>query len=80
MSRFKERRICFMTRLPGFAPWSGNVGFEVEKVALGYVFSIFFFFPFQFSLHLMPHLSHVIRDWYNGPLVHCSWGHSFALP
>jgi hypothetical protein len=34
VGRFKERRICFLNRLPVFAPWSGNVGFEVEKVAL----------------------------------------------
>jgi hypothetical protein len=67
MGHFKEPCICFLTRLLGFAPRSGNVGFEVEIVALGYVFSEYFGFPFQFSFHLTPFISSVIRDWYNGP-------------
>jgi hypothetical protein len=67
MGHFKEPGICFLPRLLGFAPRLGNVGFEVEIVALGYVFSEYFGFPCQFPFHLTPFISSVIRDWYNGP-------------
>jgi hypothetical protein len=37
----------FPPRRPGFAPGSGEVGFVVDKVALGQVFSEYFGFPCQ---------------------------------
>jgi hypothetical protein len=51
----------FPPRRPGFDPGSGQVGFVVDKVALGQVFSEYFGFPckssFQQLLHNHPHLS-----------------------
>jgi hypothetical protein len=48
----------FSPRRPVFDPRSGHVGFVVDKVALGQVFSEFFDFPCQFSFHrLLYHLS-----------------------
>jgi hypothetical protein len=35
----------------GFEPGSGHVGFVVDKVALGQVFSEYFGFPCQSSFH-----------------------------
>jgi hypothetical protein len=47
-------------RLPitalGFDPRSDHVGFVVDKVALGKVFSEYFGFPCQFSFHTHPGL------------------------
>jgi hypothetical protein len=37
----------FQPRLPGFKPGSSHVGFVVDKVALGQVFSEYFDFPCQ---------------------------------
>jgi hypothetical protein len=40
--------------VPGFSPQRpgfGQVGFVVDKVALGQVFSLYFGFPCQFALH-----------------------------
>jgi hypothetical protein len=45
----------FPTRRPGFEPGSGQVGFVVDKVALGQVFSENFGFPCQFSFHKILH-------------------------
>jgi hypothetical protein len=51
----------FPPRRPGFQPGSGHIGFVVDKVALGQVFSEYFGFPSQFSFHRLlythPHLS-----------------------
>jgi hypothetical protein len=41
----------FPSRWPEFNLRSGNVGFVVDKVALGQVFSEYFSFPCQFSFH-----------------------------
>jgi hypothetical protein len=41
----------FPPRRPGFESGSGQVGFVVDKVALGHVFSEYFDFPCQSSLH-----------------------------
>jgi hypothetical protein len=38
-----------------FEPRSGHVGFVVDKVALGRVFSEYFGFPCQFSFHRLLH-------------------------
>jgi hypothetical protein len=38
--------------------WSGHVGFVVNKVALGQVFSEYFGFPCQFSFHRLLHIHH----------------------
>jgi hypothetical protein len=40
---------------PGFKPGSSHVGFEVDKVALGQVFSEYFGFPCQSSFHQFLH-------------------------
>jgi hypothetical protein len=40
---------------PGFDPGSGHVGFVVDKVALGHVFSVYFGFPCQSSFHRLLH-------------------------
>jgi hypothetical protein len=49
---------------PGFEPGSGLVGFVVDKVALGQVFSEYFGFPCQSSFyqlfHNHPHLSSAV--------------------
>jgi hypothetical protein len=37
---------------------SGHVGFVVDKVALGQVFSEYFGFPCQFSFHRLLHIHH----------------------
>jgi hypothetical protein len=42
----------FPPRRPGFEPGYGQVGFVVDKVALGQVFSEYFGFPCQSSFHL----------------------------
>jgi hypothetical protein len=51
----------FSTLRPGFDPVSGQVGFVVDKLALGQVFSEYFGFPCQSSFHQLlhnhPHLS-----------------------
>jgi hypothetical protein len=45
----------FPPRLPWFVPWSGQVGFVVDKVALGQVFSEYFGFPCKSSFHQILH-------------------------
>jgi hypothetical protein len=45
-------------RWPGFEPSSGHVGFVVDKVALGQVFSEYFGFPCQFSFQRLLHIHH----------------------
>jgi hypothetical protein len=49
----------FQPRRPGFEPTSGHVGFVVDKVALGQVFSEYFGFPFQFSFNRLLHTHHL---------------------
>jgi hypothetical protein len=43
------------TPAAGFKPGSGQVGFVVDKVALGQVFSEYFGFPCQYSFHQILH-------------------------
>jgi hypothetical protein len=45
----------FPSRRPGFDPRSGHVGFVVDKVALGQVFSEYFGFHCRFSFHWLLH-------------------------
>jgi hypothetical protein len=45
-------------RRPGFEPRSGHVGFVMDKLALGQVFSEYFGFPWQFSFRLL-HAHHI---------------------
>jgi hypothetical protein len=51
----------FPPRRPGFDPGSGQMGFVLDKVVLGQVFSEYFAFPCQSSFHQLlhnhPHLS-----------------------
>jgi hypothetical protein len=46
-------------RRPRFEPRSGHVGFVVDKVKLGQVFSECFGFPCQFSFHRLLHAHHL---------------------
>jgi hypothetical protein len=48
----------FPPQRPGFEPGSGHVGFGVDKVALGQVFSEYFGFPCQSSFHQFLHNHH----------------------
>jgi hypothetical protein len=48
----------FPPRRPGFNPRSGHVGFVVDKVALGQVFSEYFGFPYQ-SFHQLLYKHHL---------------------
>jgi hypothetical protein len=48
----------FPPRRPGFDPRSDHVGFVVDKVALGQVFSEYFGFPCQSSFHRLLHNHH----------------------
>jgi hypothetical protein len=48
----------FPPRRPGLEPRSGHVGFVVDKVALGQIFSEYFGFPCQFSFHRLLHIHH----------------------
>jgi hypothetical protein len=46
-------------RRAGFKPRSSHVGFVVDKVALGKVFSFYFGFPCQFLFHRLLHTHHL---------------------
>jgi hypothetical protein len=48
-------------------PGSGHVGFVMDKVALGQVFSEYFCFPCQSSFHQSP--PSIIWGWYNRPVL-----------
>jgi hypothetical protein len=48
-----------LPRRPGFEPRSGHVGFVVDKVTLGHVFSEYFGFPCQFAFHRLLHTHHL---------------------
>jgi hypothetical protein len=48
----------FPPRRPEFDPRSGHVGFVVNKVALGHVYSEYFGFPCQSSFHQLLHNHH----------------------
>jgi hypothetical protein len=53
-------------------PGSSHVGFVVDKVALGQVFSEYFGFPCQSSFHQFLHNHHhlsITWGWYNRPVV-----------
>jgi hypothetical protein len=62
------------------------VGFVVEKVALGQVFSEYFGFPCQFSFHRLLHIHHhsspIIRGGYNRPISgrRAKWTQSHPTP
>jgi hypothetical protein len=49
----------FPQRQPGLEPGSGHVGFVVDKVALGQVFSEYFGFPCRSSVHQLLHKHHL---------------------
>jgi hypothetical protein len=56
--------------LPTVAAW---VGFVVDKVVLGQVFSKYFGFPCQSSFHqLLQSPSCIVWDWYSRPVSGCS--------
>jgi hypothetical protein len=60
MPRLRGLVAGFPQRRSGFEHRSGHVGFVVDKVALGQVFSEYFHFPCQFLFY---------RRWYIGQLV-----------
>jgi hypothetical protein len=70
---FKRLVAGFPPRRPGFKPGSSHVGFVVDNVALGQVFSEYFGFPCQSLFHqflFSPQSPlHIIRGWYNRPVV-----------
>jgi hypothetical protein len=51
----------FPPRQPWFERRSGHVGFMVDKVALGQVFSEYFGFPCRFSFHQLLHI-HILSS------------------
>jgi hypothetical protein len=53
--QLKQLAAGFSPRRPGFKPGYGQVGFVVDKVALGQVFSEYFGFPCQSSFHQIFH-------------------------
>jgi hypothetical protein len=67
MPQLRQLVAGFSPWRPGFKPGSGHVGFVVDKVALGQVFSEYFGFPRQFEFHRLLHHHHVIWGWYNRP-------------
>jgi hypothetical protein len=62
----------FPRRRPGFKPGSGLVGFVMDNVVLGQIFSKYFGFPFQSSFHQLLHNHHhlsIVSGWYKRPIV-----------
>jgi hypothetical protein len=61
----------FPPRRPGFETRSGHVGFVVDRVALGQVFSEYVGFPCQFSFHRLLHIHHHLSSGADtiGPIV-----------
>jgi hypothetical protein len=57
------------TRLPGFGPRSGYVGFSVDKLALGQVYSEYFLFSCQSSFHHLLHIHPLFRAGTVGQIV-----------
>jgi hypothetical protein len=57
----------FPPRRLGFDSGSGQVGFVVDKVALGQVFSEYFGFPCQSSFHQFSIIIIITRGRYNRP-------------
>jgi hypothetical protein len=55
---YMQAQAGFPPRGPGFDPRSCHVGFVVDKVALGRVFSEYLGFPCQFSFHRLLHTHH----------------------
>jgi hypothetical protein len=53
----------FSLRRPEFDPRLGNVGFVVNRVAMGRVFFEYFGFPCQFSFHRLLHIHHHLSSW-----------------
>jgi hypothetical protein len=53
------RLVAGFPRRRTFDPRSDHVGYVVDKVALGQVFSEYFGFPWQFSFHRLLHIHHL---------------------
>jgi hypothetical protein len=73
----------FPRRRPEFEHKSGHVGFVMGNVAVGHVYSEYFDFPYQFSsLSTAPHLSSIVRGWYNRPVsgLRNKWTQSHPTP
>jgi hypothetical protein len=62
--------VSFLPRLPGFDTRLRHVGFVVDKVTLGLVFSEYFGSPCQSSFHQLLHTHHlyIVRGWYGRPV------------
>jgi hypothetical protein len=60
----------FPPRRPGFEPWSGHMGFVVDKVALAQLLFRVVLFPMPALIPpVAPYSSSIIRVWYNGPVA-----------
>jgi hypothetical protein len=71
----------FPPRRPGFDPGSGQVGFVVNKVALGRVFSEYFGFPCQSSFHqILHHHNHPGQATIGQTVAAVPSGPSWTLP
>jgi hypothetical protein len=56
MPELRQLVAGFPPSCPGFDPSCGVVGFVVDKVALGKVFSEYFSFPCQLQFHQLLHV------------------------
>jgi hypothetical protein len=67
---------------PGFESRSGNVGFVVDKVALGQVSSEYSGFSCQFSFHRLLHIQNHLSSGYNRPISgrRSKWTHPYLHP
>jgi hypothetical protein len=64
--QLKQLVAGFSPRRLGFDPGSGQVGFVVDKVALGQVFSDYFGFPCQSSFHQLLQILFNISSYHLG--------------
>jgi hypothetical protein len=70
LPKLKRLVAGFPLRWSGFEPGSGHVGFVVDEVALGHVFSAYFGFPLPILIPLIAPQSpsSIIWGWYNRPI------------
>jgi hypothetical protein len=84
VSKLRGLVACFLPLRPGFEPRSSHVGFMVDEVALGHVFSEYVGFPCKFSFYpTTPHSSSsIIQGCYNRPISgrRTKWTQSHPTP
>jgi hypothetical protein len=69
----------FPPQRPGFAPGSSQVGFSVDKMAIGQIFSEYYGFLCQSSFHQILHHSHTGQVQYARSGRRAEWT-QFGLP